>query len=639
MHTNNSNSHLGYWYKAKEKDVHDTIFALMEFYNNVQGYREQNYLKYLSLYSNNDIAGLTPALYSKLANDFLRNKVGLGRITFNVCQNIPDAVVSKIAKNRPKPTFITSGGTYKLRKKAQKLDQYIQGQFYETKIYEIAPDVLLDACIYGTGILKIYRYKNRIKCERVFPNELKIDEQEGIHGNPRSIHQEKYIAKEVLIAQFPEYENRINSCKSYTDTFGYNSYSAPNDCIKVVESWHLPSGDDTKDGRHTITIETATLVDEEYTRDYFPFVFLKWAKKGIGFWGQGLVEQLIGHQIELNKTCLRLSKTIDNNANPKWFVEKTSNVNKNHLNNSWERTPIIDYTGQPPVLHTPPPVHPEIRSYIEMIYQKAYEQAGMSQSFAHSTKPAGLNSGKALREHNDIESERFVMLGKQWEQLFLDASKHYIDLAKEIAEEEVDEEDENGNKKSNKRGYKVMTKPPGKDFIEMIDWADVDMKDDMYMMQIMPTSMLSTTPSGRLSDVQELMQAGLIDMRQGYALLDLPDLKSASAINLSSYEIIERNLEHMVDTGEYIVPEKYDDLALIVELGMKYYNKFRLDGVESDRLELIARYIDEAEAMLNPPQPEQPINPAVAVPMGVGDPNDPLAVPEAPPVSNLLPIE
>lgn len=603
---------LGHWFKEKKDQAHKSVFTLVNYLNTKQSYREEDYIKFLNLYSNTSLAGMIPTTFTSMSPDFLRRSQG-GRLTFNLCQNIPDTVLSRIAKNKPKPTFITSGGNYKLQRKAKKLDMFCAGQFYETKIYEIAPRIFLDGMIFGTGICKIYRRDKEIVVERIQPNEIKIDEQDGMNGNPRSMHQEIYASREMLISDFPEYEAEISQAPAASNTFEQRvNATASNDRIKVIESWHLPSGKDKKDGRHTICVDTCTLLDESYNRKTFPFILIRWSDQPIGFWGQSLIHQLLGYQIEINKTIHRISKAIDNIANPKIFVDRAAHINKNHLTNNWEKTPIIEMNGQtPPFVMNAQSVGSDVIQHLDYIYNKAYEQSGVSQSYAHSQKPAGLNSGKALREYNDIESERFVMQGQKYEQFFIDAAALMLEIGKEIASEcaecglqKADHEDIECKYKAS--GYTVMAK--GKDCIEMIDWKDVDMQEDKYLMQVMPTSMLSNTPAGRLEDVQELMQAGLVDQKQGYDLLDFPDLKKASGLNTASYDIIERTIESMIDGGDFISPEKYDDLQLIIELGMKYYSKARLDNVDDEALAKIQHYIDAASDLLNPPPP--PADPA-----------------------------
>ena len=77
----------------------------------------------------------------------------------------------------------------------------------------------------------------------------------------------------------------------------------------VVEGWHLPSGMNAKDGRHTLACSSGFLIDEEYTKDRFPFAFLHYSPRLLGFWAQGVAEQLMGTQIELNQILFTISRS------------------------------------------------------------------------------------------------------------------------------------------------------------------------------------------------------------------------------------------------------------------------------------------------------------------------------------------
>ena len=80
------------------------------------------------------------------------------------------------------------------------------------------------------------------------------------------------------------------------------------------------------------------------------------------------------------------------------------------------------------------------------------------------------------------------------------------------------------------------------------------------MMDMFPTSSLSSTPSGRLQDVQELLQAGFISKDDGMKLLDFPDLKSYMDRKNAGLDDIEKMIEIMIEKGEYQTPEPYQDL-------------------------------------------------------------------------------
>jgi uncharacterized protein YeaC (DUF1315 family) len=90
-------------------------------------------------------------------------------------------------------------------------------------------------------------------------------------------------------------------------------------------------------------------------------------------------------------------------------------------------------------------------------------------------------------------------------------------------------------------------------------------------------------------------------------------------------------LEKIVEDKKYDTPEMYQNLQLAVKLGQSAYLKARADNQPQDVQELLRRYIDDAQSMIDAQTAASapPTAPAGA-PM--------LAQPEAPPVSELLPM-
>ena len=168
------------------------------------------------------------------------------------------------------------------------------------------------------------------------------------------------------------------------------------DQIEVLEAWHLPSGEGATDGRHVICISNATLVDEQWDKGSFPFVFVRWTDPMLGFWGEGVACDIQGMQVEINKLLMKIQRAFHLMSVPRIYVENGSKIRKSFFNN--EIGTIIPYTGQPPVQMTPPSLNREIFDHLERLYNRSFEIAGISQMAATSMKPAGLNSGAALRE-------------------------------------------------------------------------------------------------------------------------------------------------------------------------------------------------------------------------------------------------
>jgi hypothetical protein len=529
----------------------------------------------MRLYGDYASSGLDSYSYSKVESSASTNH----RVTLNIVQSMVDTAVSKITKNKPKPTFLTDGGSWSLQQKAKKLSKFCEGIFYDTDLYAEAVKAFNDACIFGTGAIKIFADNGKICAERVLIEEIKVDDAEAFYGKPRQIHQVKYIHKDVLKAQFPDCQASIDEASDIAPNTG-SSYSNAKDMVKVTESWRLSSSESSKDGKHAITIKNCTLFEEDYTKKRFPFVFVRWTETPIGFFGKGIAEQLQGLQLEINKILKTIQVSMHLTSIPKVFVEASSKVVTSHLNNKIGG--IIKYAGVKPSYESVGSIPGELFSHLDRLYNRAYEIVGISGLAARSEKPSGLDSGKALREFNDIESERFLAVGKRYEAVFIDSAEIMLELAREIY-------DDLGE-------FKVRVK--GEKFIETIDWSEVDMEEDKYMMQIFPTSSLSNTPSGRLADVQELLQAGFISKEDGKRLLDFPDLESVMNLETANSENIERQIDKMINKGSYESPEPYQDLQMATEKVQQAYLYYRHQGAPEEKLELLRNYIEDAQGMI-----------------------------------------
>lgn len=576
------------WWVVGANKAHQNLFALVKYVEKNQSYRGVLNLRYARMYANMEMLGLSSGTYARTASNNFSNN----RVTYNVVKSCADTATSKIAKNKPKPLFLTENGDYNLKRKAKLLTQYMEGMFEETDMYRLGQRVFLDACVFGTGCLKLYIDPGslKVKAERVFIDEIIVDDVEGMYSSPRQIHQRKYYSRDVLLGMFPEYKEEI--LQASTALRGESATQSTADNVVVLESWHLPSSKDAKDGKHMICIDNATLVYEEYTKDHFPFVFLRWNDKLVGFWGMGLAEELIGIQLEINKVLRNIQAGHQLMGVPRVFVDVASNINTGHINN--EVGGIIKYQGQPPVFQSPPIMNGEVYQYVETLYNKAYEITGISRLSAQAQKPAGLNSGVALREFQDIESERFMLAGQRYEDMFMEAARQIIELSKELYEIEP----------------KLTVKVKTNKFIQKIKWKDVSMDEDEFVMKVFPVNMLPSTPAGKLQTIQELVQAGLIPQDQAISLLDFPDLESFLSLATAAQDNIERILGIMIEEGRYIPPEPFMNLQLALEMAQETYLRAKCDNLKEERLELLRTFMDDIQTLLGhnqapTPPPEQ----------------------------------
>jgi hypothetical protein len=592
------------WYKEQKGKINESIVPFVKYLKQNQSYRHIENLRYVRMYGNLDIMGLSSTQYARPNPSTVNN-----RVTLNVIKSCVDTAQSKIAKNRPKPTFLTSGGDFSQQKRAKKLDKFVLGQFYATNIYDTAAQVFLDAGIFGTGVIKIFEEEGQIKVERTIPDELMIDDSEGIYGTPRNLYQVKVVDRDLLRDMFPRFKIQIDGLQSVSMTGFQMSEHYASDQVLVYEAWHL--GNKESPGRHVICIDGADLMVEQWDEPTFPFCFFRWCKRPYGFWGQGIAEELLGIQIEINKILRNIQIAQHLLSAPAVYIEQGSGIISQQLSNEIGR--IIKFKGTMPVTKVDPIVAPEMYAYLDKLYARAFEIVGISQMSAQSQKPAGLNSGRALREFSDIESSRFVIVSQAWEKFFMDAAKQMIGVARQIYKDDPD--------------FSVKVK--GKKFLETIKWADVDLEEDQYVMQIFPTSLLPTEPAGRLEAVQELIAGQMIDPETGMELLDFPDLQRAGDLRFASRDVVRDYVDQIVEDGIFFSPEPFMDLAYAVKYGQMAYNRAKLENTPEEHLELVRRFIEQAIALAEPPpasvpQAEMPMEAPMEEPM------DTMAMPQEP---------
>ena len=587
------------WWLAKEDQAHEDIHSVVSAITENQRYNHTNNLRFYRLYANKEVSGFSNSAYSRTAvTDQVQN-----RVTYNVVKSCIDSITNKIAKNRPRPRFLTTKGDYSMQRRAKKLTQYMDGAFDSANAYEIGQKVFTDSCTFGTGVMKIYREHDKIKVERIFIDDLVVDDAEAMYGEPRQMHQTKYINRDVLLDMYPDHADKILAATSDKKA----ADQSVSDALQVVESWHLMSGPDATDGRHIISIDNATLMDEEYKKDYFPFVFMRWTDALLGFFGSGLAEELTGIQLEINKILRNIQKAINLVAVPRVYVQNSSKIVSDHIQNTIGA--IVKHTGNPPTFHTPTAMNPEVYRHLDNLYQKAFEITGVSMLSATSKKPAGLNSGAALREYNDVETERFLTVAQRYEKFFVDVAKVFVDQSRDMYEED--------------KGLKVKASSDG--FIESIKWKDVNIEEDKYTLRCFPTSLLPTLPSARMQKVMEWVQAGWISMDTGKHLAEFPDTDEEMRLQAASKDNVKRVIEQMLDEGKYESPEPELNLEEAIQLTQLAYLRAKLDGVPNDRRELLQIYIEECHELT--PLPPEP----VAAPV-------PQAVPEAMPTSDMMPM-
>lgn len=598
------------WWKANTKtELCNQVLDTVAYLKMNQNDRMRQASIWARMYGNMPLGNF---IGSGLSAKNVLNPTPVDRPTMNLVQSCVDTLVSRLTQSKPRPVFLTDNAKYKQRNLAKQLNQFILGEFHQIRAYEKGEMTLRDAGIIGDGVLKVFRtVDDKVGTERVLATELYVDPNDAYYGEPRCLYHIKLVDRTVLQDMFPKYRSDVSKAEqAYPDESG-DSQRTVADQVMMVEAWRLPSSPEANDGKHVICCTAGILLDEEYDKEAFPFVFMKYNPRLVGQWSQGLTEQLSGTQIEINKILITISKSISLVGVPRVFIEDGSKVVKAQLNN--EIGALITYRGTKPSYEVAPVVPQEMYAQLQRLIDYGYQQSGVSALAATSQKPQGLDSGQAIRTYDDLQSDRFATLSKRYEQFYKDLAYKVLDIACDIV----------------KDTGKYQTVYPGKDGTQKIDLPEIHiLEENPFVIQCYDESFLPKDPAGRRQTVVEDMQAGIISADEGRRLLNYPDLEQEDKLKFAAEERILKMLDDIVDTGKYTPPDPYTNIQMAIEKVTEYYNLYTACGLEESKAQKLRTWHQQVLSLQQAAMPPAPMGAPGAQPTGV---------PQAPPQSPMLP--
>lgn len=568
---------------------------------------------HMRLYGNRDVSG---------AGKEVKWREGdTARLRYNLCQAICDALQAKIAKLRPRPRFLTDRGNWAQRKRAEAMEQAVDGEFYRNDMDRLGPAAFLDGAVTGTGALKVVRDGSGFpRVERTVGLELLVDPRDGYYGKPRTLFHCRAIDREVLMARLPESADLIRKAPSATkESHPFIVRDSDVDQVVVTEGWHLPTSSGAGDGARVLCLDSGELDFGEWERDHFPFAFFPWHGRQYGFWGRGVVEEIKPLQIELNHVLEKIQYILHNVSTVRHWAQEGTEVRLRAQRMTNTPGEILFYRGaQPPITDARDAVPPELLRHAEFLIQKAFAQVGLSELSATSQKPAGLNSGEAIRSFQDIGTERFVLAGRDYEEAHMDVARLIVEEKRDIAADPDEEE----------RPIRVPTKAKrGRgETVRTIKWGEAGLAEEDYILKVLPQSALPGTPTGRIATVEGWIASGLISPEDGRELLDFPDLATSTSLSQAARDAILSAIHVMIEDGEYVTPGPMMDLEMAMPLVAAAYNRHQWEGAPEAHLELLTRFNDDAERMLAdaaqpaPQQPAQGPDIGAALPQGAVQP-------------------
>lgn len=604
-----ANSDVRWITETNDKLASKSMCDLIRTLATNQGYRLWDNTRYMSLYANTDFMfGYNNGSAGPVATD------PMPRMSFNKIKINTDTLVGKLIESNSRIVMTTSEGDFAEWQKARKIEWALEGEWHRMRIYQEASRVALDGITVGTGWLKLYKHDGKVCCERVFPNEVFVDEIEAAYGAPKKLYQMRYVKKDTLIRLYPDKADVIRAAKTVNPPrFAWTLYTPG--MIEVCEGWALPIGG--RPGRHMIALSSGSLLDEVWDEEHFPLIPFRAGDMPFGWYGQGFTEQVMGAQMDLNKIWNIMQKAAHLGLAPFWVVDEGASINIKHLNNDVGH--IVETSSTDPKWFTNPPFHADGYKYIESLERVIDNFYGNSQmESSGETQLNRLDSRKALVEFQDMGATRHAVLIERWQEWFVKVAERTIMLAKQIAKEEGK--------------YPVLVKK-SQSKARQLDWKDLDLDSDPYMMQCAPSNMLSRTVAGRKDDINDMITSGLLSQGQGAQLLKGPPDVDAAISEISAPEdYTDWVIEQFVDEGEYTPPNQIDDIARMTKRISEARYQYILRGAPEKTIALFEQWLEDAKAIVDAQiaQQQQQAAAAAAAQAPAGAPSGPTASPKPP---------
>ena len=518
----------------------------------------------------------------------------------NIIQSVVDTLRARFATNRPCAKVVTRGASFDTYRRGRLLDKYLWGEFTAQDVWSLVEVLTKDAMVYGTGFIKADIDGDEPFYERVHPDEIVVDQRECVSGTkPYCLVQRKLVSRMWLMEHFGTTEAARDAIfAAQSKGWQYTSYRSPTeDQVVLLEAWKRPTKRGGSDGRHVIVIENYTFVDESYKRDGFPFVWLKWREPESGFYGLPLVSDLMGYQIKQDD----MNDLIDLGQNlmcvPRVLVEEGSEVQVSQLDNSVAK--LLHYRGTKPEALTWPAFNAEMYTERERNKSNAYKDSGVSESVAQVTAMSSqdrFDSAPARQMHLDMQDARFNHITQRIERVYLDLATQMVTLGSELY---------SGQKKSHRTTF------VNRSVVEQIDWSEVDMDRDKYVLQVGAASVLNMTPAARTDKLEAWLAEGKINIEQYYAMSGQPDLERLTERLAAKTERAEYVVDQMLK-GNSQTPTAFDWESTLPIVQDELLRLMSMEDVPDGTIELFVDWLEMAKELAAPAVTEPSMAPGVA---------------------------
>lgn len=556
--------------------------------------------KYGSLYEGLCTTSLAPFGYATDSAAYFQRDDDRIPVIRNACHSIVDTAVSKLAAmTQPRPSIMTTGADWALRRQAKRaeelvLPEYDEPQGFHNNLDELYQHALrLALAATGSAAIKVCVYNGETKITHELHDTLTMffDFGELTYGGLLTLGEGTWFDVDALVTLHPEYEKIIRaSAEKPPDEFGAptSGQYERTEMVLLHEGWRATVGEETGVYCSAVTGGTLELKPYDYHRP--PFVWLVPDPHLYGVLGHSMTHFMFESVKRDNQILAMIDRSVSKAVRGMTFVDRDQLDDPNAMD-SVQDNDVIGVKGNYKPDHVNEKGFDEGHLRIaDRHHEDAHEETGMSRMHTASVREEGLPSAQAQRQVAAQVNERFAACQRKYVRgLAIEDTRLMIRALKQI-------HDEHG---------KFSREWPGSKFLSEVNSDVLDLPSNKYSVKFGAVSGKTSSPEGRAQVAFELTQLGVLS-KEGFASLQQHgfDVEAETDDANVEREWLEKQMfrwayedeETADDPDFYQSPIKFMNLEAALSVVVKGFVQGMLDELEDDRLEFFLMFISDLSA-------------------------------------------
>ncbi len=516
----------------------------------------------------------------------------------NAIGSVIDTALSQLVRT-PNWRVQTIGSNWEKQRSCRKIEQWIAGSLTAAGVAETKWQVVTDSTTCPVAGARLWMEDDGLHVARVRPDHIIYNPREG--KKPRNLWLRYPVPRVTMVERFPKFKDAIKTAGATwrSDTI-YDQLDlicdVDADLVEVVEHWQLGSGGE--DGCYSILCGGEILNPESraWKHKFHGVVELTWKPSWDSFAGQSLGSQLLPYQVTLN----RMNRVIDT-AQAKMSIArillpKGSEVDKAQFSRSVGEFIDFNPAGGEPVIRNAQAIAPEYYNRLDQVLHAMYELAGVSESQAHGTIPAGMAgaSGKALAQLDDKASTRLKSQADRidrWDERLATCA---LGLAIDWFKADGKKKTKGAKTKSSKSR---IEKSAGTKVLQQVDFSELKLEeDDGIEIRCKSIGDLPNHPAARLAYVQDLLKSNIVNPRYAAKLLSIADSEAWEDSITAAFDLATDHIESVLYDKKQVSPEPNAEyLEILEDMGTRELLKaVRMEAPE-ENVEMLRRLLEVAQ--------------------------------------------